>query len=209
MLMMVMVGLVWPYRGQFFKQYRFFAFLALGVLGPFLSFRLFAIVPVLSFPLLVVVTQFLTKQAKAVAISTATMTMVLVMLVRGVAFPFGVGMEHETALKQLTAFLRVNKIFGNTYVSQDLGAYITWEVPESKIFYDTRDELFEQTEVFDHKALVNQGKMSMTELLDRYKAEIVIGKPGNSIYQPVFASQEWETVYQTEAYFVAIRKNEV
>lgn len=123
-------------------------------------------------------------------------------------FNFGLGLEPSPFQLEVTEFLRANKISGNIYASQEIGAFLSWQLSGSKVFVDTRDDLFTTTHVFEDIGTLNAGKLDIIALLNKYGANIVVGDiASGSLYQPLFYDDTWETVFLTDGYFVAVRKS--
>lgn len=191
---------------DFFKKYFFESVLALGIFGPFISFRFISLAPILTFPFILLSLQLLSGKLKIFSLWGALFFTISVLVIRLIIFPFGFGIKNEKPLQDLVSFMRQHGIYGNVYTNQDLGGYVSWAMPESKVFVDTRDDLFVNTKVFIDRNAVYNGTLPITKLLDLYHANIVIGKQ-SAIYTPLLQSPQWQLVYHKE-YFVAIRKSE-
>lgn len=187
-----------------FKDNIFETILAVGLFAPFISFRYISLVPILSILFILVAVEHLSKDLNKIVSIAISLFAIFLIIIRFTSFPFGFGITNQLPLQQLVDFMRQHKIYGNVYASQDLGSYISWSMPESKVFIDTRDDLFVNTNVFTERDAVLNGNIPITKLLDSYHANIVVGKP-NVIYKPLIYNHDWEIIYSKE-YFVAIKK---
>ena len=123
-------------------------------------------------------------------------------------FIFGPGLSPSPFNTRLTAFLRQNKINGNIYSIQEIGSFLSWELPNSKIFLDTRDDLYVPTGIFNELAEVDNGKIPLEAVLDKYRADIVIGDFGTAqTYKSLIYNPGWKLIYLTDGYFVLVRTN--
>ena len=204
-LIIILLFYLFSSHRHFFKSHVFESLLLVGILAPFFSFRYIPLVPILSLPFLFLSFQLLPKKMTHVMLWSTTALCVIFLMFRFSHFPTGLGILNEKSLSDITTFMRQHRIFGNVYTSQDLGAYVTWTMPESKVFYDTRDDLFVDTSVVKDLDTVNNGTMQITKLLDKYQATIVIGRP-HLTYRPLTQSPAWKIVYFKDNYFIAIRR---
>ena len=204
---LVIVLLLQVYRNhkQFFKNHVFESLLVVGILAPFLSFRYLPLVPIVSLPFIFLSAQLLTKKMTRVMAWTIAAVCLVFFLIRFSHYPTGVGIQDERSLTDVVRFMKQYRIVGNVFVSQDLGSYVSWTMPESKVFYDTRDDLFTKTNVFRDLTAVTTGSVPITTLLDRYQATIVIGRP-NPLFHPLTKSPRWKIIYFKDNYFVAVRR---
>lgn len=176
--------------------------LGLGVIAPFLSVRFLNLAPILAAALL----------GAAVLKKHLSSTVLLVLFcilglatgyLRYTTFGIQTGKEFQTKPME---FLRNKHIDGNIFSIQELGALIAWELPKSKIFIDTRDDLYQPTGLFAKLQELDSGKRSLIDLLSEYHADIVIGDLANgSVYKPLFYSPDWSLVYLTDGFFVSVK----
>jgi hypothetical protein len=197
------------YKKNLFKQHLFEGLLALGVLSPLLSFRYISLVPIFVIPFMDVFIRQAPEKLQSRISGILTGLAVLIIMIRIAFVPLGFGIfqvKAEQPFLDVIEFMQSHKIYGDVYTTQNLGPRIYWSMPESKVFIDTRDDLFINTNVFQDLRQVFDGDEPITNLLDKYGANIVIGRPAD-IYKPLLNNQKWQFVYRKE-YFIAIRKSE-
>jgi hypothetical protein len=126
--------------------------------------------------------------------------------VKFLQFPPGLGLgEGKFPQKEIT-FLKKYGIDGNVYANQEISAFITWELSNSKIFVDTRDDLFEPVGVFQKLAHLDAGE-NLSSVLSAYHADIVIGSVGEGVvYKPLFYNENWKLVEMDGGYFILVKK---
>lgn len=190
------------------KKNLFFFLLSLGIFLPLISYRLLVLVPVLVIPMIGIALQSRRDLLRLTAPAICGVSCLL-SGIRFSAQSVGLGLNEKTFPSSSVQFLKKFRINGRIYSRQDWGAFISWELPESKVFFDTRDELFLQTNVFRDEKLVIQGKLSFPKMLDDYSATIVIGEFSDVIYDSIFSSPQWAIGYADAEKFVAVRKSSV
>jgi len=186
----------------------FFFCLSLSIFAPFYTNRFINLAPLLVAPFMALIINGIGKRTQL-----AILTMLLVLAVGAsiVRFNnFGLFGELETSIfpKQATNFLKTNNIDGNIFSSQEIGAFISWERPNSKIFVDTRDDLYQPLGIFEELRMLSEGKIAILDLFGKYNVNIVIGDIANGqVYKSLFYNENWALVFLTDGYFISVKKD--
>jgi len=179
---------------------------SLAIIIPFFANRFINLAPLLVVPFVGLTLSSMKGKFRAL-----TLVCIMLMAAAGISvrfhnFGFGLGLESDSFQNKAVAYLKSHGMNGNIYETQELGAYVSWELPQSKIFIDTRDDLFQPLGIFDELAAVDSGKLPIRDLLKKYKANIVIGNlTSETNYEPLFYAPTWKLVFLTDGYFIAVR----
>lgn len=181
--------------------------LGLSILAPILTFRHFQMATVLTSPLLAItLTSALSKKFKL------TLILATLLLLLNLGIYFWLNPPESLENKNLSAsglidFIEQNNISGNAFHHINLGGFLTYNLhPGVKVFYDTRDELYLDTQ--SHKDLLEltgTGK-SILPILEKYKISLVIiglNTDGFS-YQDLLYSKDWSVVYFSDSYLLGV-----
>lgn len=121
----------------------------------------------------------------------------------------GLGLSQWPFQTKVTTYLKENNINGNIFSSQEIGSFLSWYLPNSKVFADTRDDLFIETDVVHDVKKLSAGIVNIFDITNKYGANIIIGRiTSANIYKPVFYSNEWQILLITDGYFIATRKQD-
>ncbi|MEN9328005.1 MAG: hypothetical protein RI947_813 [Candidatus Parcubacteria bacterium] len=183
----------------------FYALLSAGVLLPFISFRLINIMPVFVAPFITIMIASCTGLWKKLVYGSIGICITIFVILRFLYMDFGVGIKPMVFPERASQFLRTQKLTGNIFTTQETGSYISLNVPSSRIFIDTRDDLFIDTSVFDDRQKLQTGAIDITTLTDKYAITIVVGAVSNVVYKPLFYNNDWKLVYIDDQYFVAVK----
>ena len=113
----------------------------------------------------------------------------------------------EEFTKKPMLFLKSKGISGNIMSIQEMGAHISWEMPESKILYDTRDDLYQPTGIFDEVRRLDEGKSSIESFVQKYNISIIIADMNTGpVYKPLLYSDNWALIFTTDGYFILVTK---
>ncbi len=187
------------------KQVIFYSLLALGVFLPLVSFRMLILVPVLVAPLLGLVFARNINTNKVVL--PIICALALCFTITGLylqGWPKQ-GLASQSFPVVAVEALSKENINGNIFAPQGWGAYISWVRPESKVFFDTRDELFENTDVFKDDDSLYQGKMGVFDILNKYQSNIVVGSSTNPLLSPLLLSSDWQIIHNDDKVFVVAK----
>ncbi|MFI5205435.1 MAG: tetratricopeptide repeat protein [Candidatus Paceibacterales bacterium] len=178
------------------------------IFAPFYTNRFINLAPLVAMPAVGIIYSEAGKKAGKAMLVAAVMIAVLGTWARFTNFSFGLGISSAPFQAKVTNFLKASSIDGNIYASQEVGAFLSWNLPKSKVFIDTRDDLFLGTDVFGDLGNLDGGKIDIGTLLNKYGANIVVGDiGGGNSYEPLFYSNDWKVVFLTDGYFVAVRKS--
>jgi len=184
----------------------FFFGLSLSIFAPFYTNRFINLSPLLVTPLIALIINNLSKRVQFSMLALLLVLAAGASLIRFNNFGLFEGLDTSIFPKEATNFLKTNNIDGNIFLSQEIGAFISWENPDSKIFVDTRDDLFQPLGIFEELQMLSEGKISILDVLAKYKADIVIGDIANGqAYKPLFYNENWALVFLTEGYFISVK----
>lgn len=120
----------------------------------------------------------------------------------------GITFSENTPAFHLVSFIKEKGLTGNAFNHQPIGAFLTYNLyPDVKVFFDTRDDLFLDTEALDDLRSIFDGQKSIMPILAKYKVDFVVGDLNDGLnYQDLFNDSNWQVVYLDDRYFVAIPK---
>ena len=170
----------------------FFVFL------PLYSFRLLPISALLSVPVL---SKYFSAINSKFFIVLTMFFLILNFLSHSKELPTN---THEQLLVE---FIKKYELYGNTFANQQLAAHLSYELfPKSRVYIDTRDDLFLKTPILGEYLSFLNGSTNIITLLSRHDIDVVavdfvIDGP---IYRPLFYSPQWTPVYLQDRYLIAI-----
>lgn len=210
---LVLIYLVTLITGFISDRKRFFTFLfflgiSFAVFAPLYTNRFMNVAALLAMPIVGIVVDALSKRTRIILlglICLLTLTAIYISF-KPLSLQVGLGGLFQT---KLTQFLKENRVSGNIYAMQEIGAFLSWELPGSKIFVDTRDDLYQPLGIFAELRQLDEGKIDIISLLNKYQADIVVGELGSlgGVYKPLFYSNGWSLVYLTDGYFIILRND--
>jgi hypothetical protein len=106
----------------------------------------------------------------------------------------GQAAEAETFPQAAVEWIRGHPIKGNTLSEYSWGGYLSWKLPEDKVFVDGRTDLFGDQIIGDWRQVV-QAEDAMMEILDDWEVKRVLLQPD----RPAIAAlidQGWVIVFQ-------------
>lgn len=186
----------------------FFLCLALAVLAPFYTSRFINVSPLTVSPIIAIIIHHIKGTFKLIIL------VILLFLASALSLDLLHELSFDTKLEstifpvRATNFLKTNNINGNIFSLQEFGAFISWQLPHSKVFVDTRDDLYQSSGVFEDLKLLAEEKIDIIALLSKYKSTIVIADLANAqSYSPLIYDDNWSLVLLTEGYFISLRKD--
>lgn len=204
-LSFICIGFTLYKSPRFIAHQLFFFCLFFALLAPFVSTRFTTLGIFLAVPCIALSISSLKKNVSIILSICFLGVALLIVFLRFWLFPFGVGTTSTPFEPTLITFLQTHHIIGNAYESEEIGGYISWEVPDIKVFVDTRDDLYQPLGIFDELNKVSQGQLTLLQLLDNYHADIVIAETSDTQYRPLLYTPTWNMVYISDGYFVAVR----
>lgn len=175
---------------------RFSRLLALSVALPFFAVRFMNLTPVLAAPFL---SSARTAKLLFLAIGIAAA------YVRIITYPIGTGLSDIPFASSSIRYLADHNVHGTIFASQELGGFLAWELPDSFIFYDTRDDLFVHTDVANDLARLHNGQTDLRTILRKYRADIVIADVDSEIAAPLLYLTTWKLVHVSDNTMVLVR----
>ncbi len=176
--------------------------LAAMVVAPYNSVRFINLSPILASPLLFFAIGALPQKMTRLVAIGITVIALCVSVIRFATFSVGTGEEFT---KKPMQFLRAHGIQGNIMSIQEMGAHISWELPESKILYDTRDDLYQPTGIFAEVRKLDEGKLSIEAFVAKYAISVIIADMTTSaVYKPLLYADSWALVYTTDGFFILV-----
>ena len=118
---------------------------------------------------------------------------------------FGSGLKESIFQTKIVDFMKTNNLKGNIFSSQEIGSFLNWYLPDSKVFVDTRDDLFLNTLVIEDLDSLARERIGIIEILNKYGANIIVGHITSNIYKPIFSSESWKILLTTDEYFIAVK----
>lgn len=181
---------------------------SLVIFAPFYVNRFINVAALASSPFMGLVVSQLSPKLQKIGLVFLIIFSLVTSYVRFRNFPFGVGLLPYRFPTQIIAFFKRNNLAGNIYSTQEMGAFLSWELPQSKVFMDTRDDLYQPTGIFEELVKIDQGKVDISNFLEKYHTNIVLGDFVNpQTYKPLLYSPVWRLVYLTDGYFILVKKN--
>lgn len=179
----------------------YYMILSIGIFLPFMSTRNINLAIAFAIPFLAININILSRDHLKTAYITLITIILIFTYIRFDHYDFGLGISKEIFPTGAVEFLNKNHISGNVFSTQAAGAYITFNSPSSKIYIDTRDDLFISTNIKNDEATMN-----LTQILDKYKANIVIWPKTNTrVFRGLIYSGNWKIIYQDFYFAVYVR----
>lgn len=187
------------------KKHLFFFIISLSIFAPFYTNRFINLAPLLVLPFFALMLPH-TKYLRKIVFGYILLVVIIAAYTRFSLYPLGVGVQESPFQPSVISYLKENNIDGNIYSSQEIGAFLSTNLPSSKIFLDTRDDLYIPTGIFKELQDAQTGRIPLALLLDKYKTNIVVGDiGGNQFYKPLFYNPDWKLVFLTDGYFISVR----
>ncbi len=200
------MGIWHIFRKKSHKYTTFFLVIATSICLPFFAVRFINLAPILALPILAISIHHIPKEKiKLLCITLLALAGCAAIIVRCTLYPIGVGLDRPFTATSIQ-FLQKHNITGNIYTNQELGGYMHWVMPKTKIFYDTRDDLYTTTNIFSDLNLLREGKTDLLTILQTYRADIVLGEVDHEMFTPLLYQANWKLVYLGDEYFVAVRR---
>lgn len=203
-LIIIIIALI-KRRGLLFSNL-FFLCLSLTILAPFYTLRFINLSPLTATPIIAIIISQINDKFRQILL------VMMIFLALSISFnrlnEFSLNTELESTIFPLKAvdFLKESAINGNIFSIQEVGSFISWQLPNSKVFVDTRDDLYLSVGVFEDLKLLAEEKIDIIDLLAKYKSDIVIGDlASGEILRPLFYDNNWSLVLVTEGYFISLR----
>lgn len=208
LVIMTLLVIVWMYirKRHIVKTHLIFLGLALAMWVPFKSNKFINVAPILMAPIFAVGINAMVKSAKTMFLVVIVSIAVLASVIRFNNFGLGTGLEESIFPVSAVDFLKSRAITGNIFSSQEIGAYLSWQLPASKVFVDTRDDLYQPLGIFQALNDLYEGKRSIFDLFDKYPVDIVIGDTVDGhVYSPLMYDQNWSLVFLDEGVFIIVK----
>ncbi len=183
----------------------FYALCAGALIVPFAAVRFVNLAPLLAAPILALLLTHLSRRAQVFAFTGTLALGMAAAAVRIATYPVSVGLAPIPFGSSAIEYLVKNNISGNIYASQEMGGYIHWRLPDSKIFYDTRDDLYTSTAVPADLSRLTNGQTDLRTLLRTYKADIVVAEADQEVFTPLLYLDTWKLVHVGDSQFVLLR----
>lgn len=185
----------------------FLFLLSLSIFAPFVSNRLISITPILVMPILAIIINQMLIFRKIFLAFFVLLTLASFYVTINYS-TFGLGLDEGLFPIKEVEFLKSNQISGNIYSNLELGDFLSFSLPLSKVFIDTRDDLYQPLGIFGELQDLYGKKITLLYLLNKYKATIVIGDFANPIvYKPLFYNTDWKLVFVSDNYFILVKND--
>lgn len=182
-----------------------FAGPAVGLLAPFFAVRFINLAPLLAAPLTALALTSLPPKPKRVFVLTFLALGIGAAAVRLATYPVGTRLASVPFQSTAIEYLVSHRIKGNVYTSQELGAFIHWRIPDAKVFYDTRDDLYTTTTIPSDLSKLIRGQTDLRTILRTYKADIVVAEADQEILTPLLYVDTWKLVHVGDSQLVFVR----
>lgn len=185
----------------------YFLILASSIFLPFFAFRIFPLSSILSSLLIAVSLDYLFKKRSLLPIVTSLALGIIAFYILIWINPPRYSSSLNIALEKMVEFIKTNKIYGNALNLGHFGGFITYKLyPDVLVFFDTRDELYINSEGLSDLYDTYNNNKSILPLLDKYNIDLVIADylTDGMNYHDLFYSLDWSIVYLNDRYFVAV-----
>lgn len=188
-------------------QNKFLALISLAAFAPFLTFRHTPLAAILVLPLMGVLLIKRSAIVKNILIGSVfcvtAISLIIFLWLKPLSFAY-----DNSAIQALTDFISQNKLSGRAFNYQTVGGYLSYHFyPQILVFYDTRDDLFLDSAIFNDLYSTLVENKSVLPLLDKYHADLVVGDifTDSLNYRDLFYSPQWALVYFNDRYFIIVR----
>ncbi|MBI2020023.1 hypothetical protein HYS94_01230 [Candidatus Daviesbacteria bacterium] len=185
------------------RSHLFFLLLSLGLLVPFFAARQMPLAVLLSTPLLaVLLSPSLRWHKQLVSLSLFVAAVSILIFIK--THPPATGEDLESFPPSMISFIKNNQLEGRVFNTQRIGSFLSYHLyPKVKVFADTRDDLFIDTNILQEMGKIIHAKQNMSALLNNYQVDMIIADltEGGS-YQYLLGS--WAPVYLDSLYLILV-----
>ncbi len=191
------------------KKFLFQFVMSLTIFLPFFAFRTFPLAAILCAPIISICIEYVIhKKAYAYLFVICCLTLMIFYYSIITNLP-KLKNPSNMELNSLTQFIHKNSLSGNALNLGHFGGYITYEFyPSIHVFFDTRDELYLNSQAIKDLYSTYNNNQSVIPLLKKYNVDLVIADflTDGMNYRDLFYSLEYIPVYLNDRYFIVVPK---
>lgn len=186
----------------------FYIIFSVVIFAPFFSIRFISMAAFCAAPSLIILNSKLTRKSRIFITAIFIVIAIITSLMRFKTEPFKTGISSDVFPYKVINYFTLHHLNGNIFTNQEIGAFFSWSLPDSKVFFDTRDDLYQPLGIFRKLTNIRQGNLHPHQLFDEYKVNIaVIDSSEGYLFQELLYNPDWKLVYITDGYFVIVRNN--
>lgn len=188
-------------------SYKFLLILSISVIAPFFALRQIPIAVILSLPLFAKILDLQTGFKKKILITLTIMITVFLLIISLWNSPPGFKNNISLSQKSFFEFIKNNNLSGKAFNHTHMGSLLTYHFyPDILVFYDTRDEVYLETEALKDLYRIYSSGADILPILEKYQIDLVTGDliTDNMNYKDLFYSNDWAVVFLDDRYFIAV-----
>lgn len=177
--------------------------LGFAVFIPIIAFRQTPIAAIFSIPLFALL---LNHQKQIIKIGVLVITLIMAAILIWIKNPLSWG-THYSPQSDLVQFIKEHNLKGKAFNHQNTGSFLSYYFfPDILVFFDTRDDLFQNNKAFKDLYNAQMGNSSIMPLLEKYQIDLVVADFFTDAlnYKDLFNSSSWAVVYFNDRYFIAL-----
>lgn len=190
---------------KYLFQFKYLSFMSLIILGGLFAFRYAFLFSIISLMVLTIISKF--NKNNNLNFKILSFISLIILPINLWITPPNFNLEAQPFNQNVIKFITENNLSGNTFNNQHIGSFLTYHLyPQIKIFTDTRDEVFIDTDVFFDVINTYSNNRDIDNILKKYPIDIIIADfvTGGDIYQKLFNSSDWSVVFIDENILVAV-----
>lgn len=189
------------------KQNLFLTALALSIFAPILVFRQVPLASILISPILALALTYHLKKHHFFLVALPIISLITSLTISLWLNPPRIKSYENSSATEMIQFIKTQNLKGNAFNQNHLGGYLTYNLyPQVLVFFDTRDDLYVDTEALKDLYETFNKNQSVLSLLDKYKIDLVIADylTDGMNYRDLFYSLDWSLVYLNDRYFLFV-----
>ena len=204
---LALISLLALFSFKHLTSHFFPSILAFSILTPILTFRHFQVAIVLTAPLLAITLSLALQKKRKLTLVISTLILII-----NLGFYFWINppkkLKNENpGATAMVNFVKENNLSGNAFNHINLGGFLSYNLhPQVKIFYDTRDELYLDTQANKDLMGLTGQNANILPFLEKYNIDLVFINlsTDNLPYKDLFYSGNWSIVFYADQYLIAM-----
>lgn len=186
---------------------KFLLILSPAVFVPFFALRQIPLATIFSIPAFAKMLDLQSGLKKKILVALTFLVAVFLILLNIWTNTPKLTQEPDLSRKNFNEFIKKNDLSGKAFNHTHMGSSITYYFyPKILVFYDTRDEVYLETEALKDLYQLFSSGTTILPILNKYNIDLVLGDlvNDNMNYKELFYSKDWAIVFLDDRYFTAV-----
>ena len=192
---------------RLFKKHFFPMILGLGLFAPILVFRNLPLSTILSVPALALMLAYQIEKRHFWVLSLPILATIFMFSISIWISPPRLSSPDNKPAREMVEFIKSHRLTGKALNMGHFGGYLTYKLyPDLLVFFDTRDDLFTNSQVLADLYQTYNSNLSVIPLIHKYKVDLVMADTltDGLNYRDLFYSLDWSLVFLQDRYFVMV-----